>query len=101
MIVGHSSLCRGLFYYTRLPFEAVSALEIFQRTMDCLLRGFPRVAMYLNDILVTGETEHHHLQNLDTVLERLKTVGLRLNKSKCIFMAVPGPQNKRGRPTSY
>lgn len=55
--------------------------------MDSLLQGLPHVAVYLDDILITGETEQQHLQNLDTVLQKLATAGLRMKKSKCVFMA--------------
>ena len=51
-----------------------------------LLRGIPFVAVYLDDILVSGETETDHLANLDTVLTRMKEAGLRLRRSKCTFM---------------
>ena len=42
---------RGLFRYNRLPFGISSALAIFQRVMECLLKGIPRVIVYLDDIL--------------------------------------------------
>ena len=41
----------------------------------------------MDDILLTGETQEQHLQNLTAVLERLKTAGVRLKKPKCLFMA--------------
>ena len=78
---------RGLFQYNRLPFGVSSAPGMFQRTMDSLLQGLPHVTVYLDDILITGETEQEHLQNLDTVLQKLQTAGLRMKKSKCLFMA--------------
>lgn len=37
-------------------------------------------------ILLTGETEKEHLQNLEEVLARLKTFGLRGRMSKCQFL---------------
>ena len=40
----------------------------------------------MDDILITGETEQQHLQNLVAVLERLKTAGVKLKKSKCLFI---------------
>ncbi|XP_039887198.1 uncharacterized protein K02A2.6-like [Simochromis diagramma] len=77
---------RGLFTYNRLPFGVASAPAIFQRTMESLLKGIPHVAVYLDDILVTGVDEVRHLQNLDEVLTRLEEAGLRLKRCKCAFM---------------
>ena len=51
---------KGLFVYNRLPFGVSSAPAIFQRTMETLLRGLPGVAVYLDDILVTGKTTEEH-----------------------------------------
>ena len=38
-----------------------------QRAMDSLLQGMANVAAYMDDILVTGESEQERLQNLDSV----------------------------------
>ena len=54
--------------------------------MDNLLAGIPGVAVYLDDILMTGVTEHEHLQSLEEVLKRLEQSGLRVRKNKCLFM---------------
>lgn len=45
-------------------------------------QGLQHVIYYLDDILVTATTDEEHLQNLGTVLRRLKENGLRL-KDKC------------------
>ena len=42
--------------------------------------------MYIDDILVTGESEQQHLKTLDEVLERLDKAGVRLKREKCAFM---------------
>ena len=78
---------KGLFEYNRLPFGVASAPGIFQRVMDSLLQGIGGVCVYLDDILVTGDTQDQHLFNLDKVLTKLSESGLKLNQSKCVFMA--------------
>ena len=54
--------------------------------MDSLLQGLPGISVYLDDILVTGSTLEEHLQNLDMVLDKLQSAGLRLNRDKCSFL---------------
>ncbi len=66
---------QGLYRYNRLPLGVSSAPAIFQRTMEGILRGIPRVCVYIDDILVTGETEQAHLKTLDEVLGRLEEAG--------------------------
>ena len=50
------------------------------------LQGIQGVVVYLDDALIMGKMEQEHLATLDTVLSRLKTAGLRLNKTKCSLM---------------
>ena len=45
---------QGLFRYTRLPFGIVSALAMFQCTMETILQGLTKVKC---DIPVTGTSE--------------------------------------------
>ena len=42
---------RGLFRYNRLPFGISLAPGIFQRAIESLLSGIPKVINYLDDIL--------------------------------------------------
>ena len=44
------------------------------------------VAVYLDDILVSGRTYKEARENLITVMGRVKTAGLRLRLEKCTFM---------------
>ena len=53
--------------------------------MDTILQGLPNVICYVDDILVTGQSDEHHLQNLEQVLERLKAHGVRPKREKCKF----------------
>ena len=77
---------KGLYKYNRLPFGVSSAPSIFQRTMEGILRGIPNVCVYIDDILVTGQSEQEHLNTLEDVLTRLAEAGLRLKKAKCSFL---------------
>ena len=77
---------RGLFRYNRLPFGVSSATGIFQRAMESLLQGIPNIAIYLDDILISGTSEEEHLKTLEIVLGRLQDAGLKLKRDKCLFM---------------
>nr|XP_054759433.1 uncharacterized protein LOC129265467 [Lytechinus pictus] len=77
---------RGLFRYKRLPFGVSTAPSVFQRTMESLLAGIPGVAVYLDDLLITGESTDAHMKNLRAVLDVLLKAGLRLKKEKCVFL---------------
>ena len=68
-----------------MPFGISSALGHFQQIMDELTRDLPGVAVYLDDILVSGFTVEEHLRNLQHLLKRLENKGLRCRKSKCLF----------------
>ena len=77
---------KGLHRYTRLPFGVSSAPAIFQRTTDTILAGIPKVACYIDDI-ITGEDEESHLKNLEEVLKRLTTHGVKAQQGKCSFFS--------------
>ena len=77
---------KGLFQYKRLPYGIASAPAVFQRSIETLLQGIPNVAVYLDDILVTGKTQAESLENLEQVLTKLDDAGLRLKREKCAFM---------------
>ena len=78
---------KGLYQYNRLPFGVSSAPRIFQRTMENLLQGIPHVVVVrVDDILVSGMNDPDQLANLEAVLSKLSSAGLRLRLAKCLFM---------------
>jgi hypothetical protein len=54
--------------------------------MEIILQGLEYVAVIQDDILITGLDDNHHLSNLEKVLQRLDSYGLRLKLEKCKFM---------------
>ena len=50
---------KGHFAYQRLQFGVLSAVGIFQRTMENILKDIPHCAVYIDDLIITGPTEEH------------------------------------------
>ena len=50
--------------------------------METVLPGIPNTCVYLDDILITVESDEQHLETLDKVLSRLERAGA----EKCYFM---------------
>lgn len=75
----------GNFTMNRLPFGVKPATGIFQCEMDKILKDIPGVAGFLDDIIVSGPDLKSHNERLQIVFDRIRTAGLRLNKSKCLF----------------
>lgn len=76
---------KGLFMYTRLVYGLANAPAIFQRAIENLLAGIEGVAVFLDDVCLTGASEKEHLSRLQTVFQRFKDAGLKLQKDKCVF----------------
>lgn len=49
--------------------------------MDTLLQGIPGVCVYIDDILVSGQSEEEHLIHLSEAFSSLVNVGMRLKRS--------------------
>ena len=75
----------GLFEYTKMPFGLCSAPSTFQRCMELVFRGlqWKTLLIYLDDLIVIGQTMEENLERLDEVLLRLEQSGLKLKPSKC------------------
>lgn len=78
---------KGLYRMYRLPFGIASAPAIFQSIMDKLLAGIPGVCVYLDDILISAPDHATHCERLRMVLRRLQDAGLRLKRSKCVWLS--------------
>ena len=77
----------GLYQFKVMPFGLCNAPASFQRLMDLVLSGlqWSQCLVYLDDIIVLGRSFQEHINNLESVLQRLQESGLRLKPAKCCF----------------
>ena len=71
------------YCFQRLPFAICSAPELYQMLVSQLLGDLPGQICYRDDIFVYAGNEEEHDIRLRAVLDRLCSVGLKLNKAKC------------------
>ncbi|XP_037521344.1 uncharacterized protein K02A2.6-like [Rhipicephalus sanguineus] len=74
---------KGLFAYNRLAFGIAFAPSLFQRRLEFILQGLPRVNVYLDDIIIAEKQNDDY--TLRRVFERLRDDGLKLKLDKCRF----------------
>ena len=75
----------GLYEWLRIPMGISNAPPVFQRYINQVLAGLRDVICmaYLDDILVYGRTFEEHARNLQRVLQRLRSHGIKLRADKC------------------
>ena len=68
-----------------MPFGLYNVPAAFQRLMDKVLRGLKWYIclVYIDDIVVVGDSFENHLYNLVGDLKRLREAGLKVKPSKC------------------
>ena len=76
---------KGVLLQMRLPFGITSAPGYFQEIMTQLTSDLKGVAVYLDDILVSGKNAEDHLENLRQLLQKLQDHGLHCRLDKCEF----------------
>ena len=76
---------KGVVLQMRLPFGIKLASGYFQEIMEQLTRDMRGVAVYMYNILVSGNNAQEHLGNLRARFKHLNQKGLHCNMEKCIF----------------
>nr|GEV00921.1 hypothetical protein [Tanacetum cinerariifolium] len=80
------------FAYRRMPFGLCNALGTFQRCMIAIFHDMIEKTMevFMDDLLVFGDSFSSCLSYLDNMLQRCKDTNLVLNWEKCHFMVKEG-----------
>jgi hypothetical protein len=75
----------GLFVFPYMSFGLHNAAQTLQQFMADTLRGFDFCFAYLDDILIFSRTPEEHECHLHATFERLKSQGILINPTKCVF----------------
>jgi len=75
----------GCYRFTVMPFGLTCAPSVFQRLKDFVLCGllYLTCLVYLDDVIVFGQSFEKQLYRMDEVFARLLSVKLKLKPSKC------------------
>lgn len=79
---------RGQYQMKRLAMGMKISPSAFSRLMTIAMAGLNYIScfIYLDDLIIFGNSLQNHNQNLMKVLQRLRKVNLKLNPSKCEFL---------------
>ncbi len=77
----------GLYEFLQMPYGLTNAPATFQCLMEKVLQGYigKKCLLYLDDVIVFGDTFKEVLDNVMTILNRLKEYNLKLKAKKCSF----------------
>ena len=70
----------GKYQLNVIPFGLTTTVSTFQYLMSKVLTGLSHFTFtYIDDVLIFSKSWEEHLQHLNTVLNRFKAAGLKLN----------------------
>ncbi|XP_024891943.1 uncharacterized protein K02A2.6-like [Temnothorax curvispinosus] len=75
----------GLVRPTRAVYGASNIPAIWQKHMEIILKGLSGVINFFDDIIISANGFDELLSRLSATLDRLRTHGVRLNRTKCVF----------------
>ncbi|XP_053743547.1 uncharacterized protein LOC128771803 [Synchiropus splendidus] len=75
----------GRYLFLPLPFGTSSAPEVFQKYIAQRLEGLEGVVKVVDDIWVWGEDEKQQDMRRRALMERIRSINLKLNTDKCRF----------------
>lgn len=75
----------GRYSFKRLPFGLSSSPEVFHRTVQQIFEKVPGAKVYIDDVLIWGNSLEEHNERLKLALEAARASGLKLNADKCQY----------------
>jgi hypothetical protein len=77
----------GHYQFLRLPYGLANSPASFQRLMALVLRDLVgnECWVFINDVIIFGNTIEEHASRLSHVLERFERANLQLQQAKCKF----------------
>ena len=76
---------QGHYEWNVLRFGLKNAPQIFQRKMDNIFRDYDFIHVYVDDMLISSQSQEQHLKHLDIFIDLCKTNGIGLSKKKSII----------------
>ena len=78
---------RGKFEFNVTPFGLCNAGASYQQMMDITLAGLAsdRILAYMDDVVIFSKTFAEHLVDIERIFHRLRSSGILLKLSKCLF----------------
>jgi len=72
-----------------MPFGLTNAPATFQRALDIILLSLKRqiCLVYLDNVIIFSANAEQHVEDVDTVLHRLREAGVTLTLEKCIWFS--------------
>ena len=77
----------SLYVWSVTPFGLFNAPSTFERLMETVLQGlqWSSCLVYLDDVVIFGNTQRELLERMDEVFTRLRKAGLKIKPRKCKF----------------
>ena len=75
----------GRYCYRCLPYGITSASEVLHKTVQQIFHDTDGMKVYIDDLVIWGQSKEQHDDRLFQVLDRAKQVNLTLNLNKCEF----------------
>lgn len=75
----------GRYLFKRLPFGLTSAPGVFHWTVQQIFENVPGTKVYIDDVLIWGQTLEEHDTRLKSAPNQARVNGLKLNADKCEF----------------